>query len=86
MTDTGLGGFARFVMPLVTVVLLAGCAPSPHYDLIIRNGLVLDGSGSEAVEADVAIHDGRFVEIGDIHHSSKLWKTPKKPSKPYILG
>ena len=66
MTDTGLGGFARFVMPLVTAVLLAGCAPSPHYDLVIRNGLVLDGTGRDAVEADVAIHEGRFVEIGDI--------------------
>ncbi len=26
--------------------LLIGCEPRPHYDIIIRNGLLLDGSGN----------------------------------------
>lgn len=34
------------------------------YDVVIRNGKVLDGSGSPWVLADVAIKDGRFVKIG----------------------
>jgi N-acyl-D-amino-acid deacylase len=34
------------------------------YDLVIRNGQVLDGAGNPAIRADVAIKDGRFVRIG----------------------
>ena len=37
-----------------------------HYDLIIRNGLIVDGTGEKAYEGDVAISDGRIVEVGDV--------------------
>ncbi len=36
------------------------------YDVVIRNGCVLDGKGNPTVFADVAIKDGRFVKIGKI--------------------
>jgi len=36
------------------------------HDLVIRNGRVIDGSGAEARDADVAVHDGRIVELGHI--------------------
>ncbi len=36
------------------------------YDLVIRGGTVVDGTGADAREADVAIHDGRIVAIGEI--------------------
>lgn len=35
-------------------------------DLIIRQGTILDGTGSEAYQADLAIEKGRIVEIGRI--------------------
>lgn len=35
-------------------------------DLIIRGGLIVDGSGGEPFEADVAIRNGRIAAIGDI--------------------
>ena len=39
----------------------------PHaYDLVIRNGLVVDGSGAERFEADVAVADGRIAAIGAV--------------------
>ncbi|MDQ2937706.1 MAG: amidohydrolase family protein, partial [Acidobacteriota bacterium] len=38
----------------------------PTYDLVIRNGRVLDGAGNPWIAADVAIKDGRFVRIGKI--------------------
>ena len=39
----------------------------PHaYDLVIRNGLVVDGSGAERFEADVAVTDGRIAAIGAV--------------------
>jgi len=36
------------------------------YDLIIRNGTVIDGTGSERRKADVAVKDGRIAAIGNI--------------------
>ena len=39
----------------------------PHaFDLVIRNGLVVDGSGAERFEADVAVTDGRIAAIGAV--------------------
>jgi N-acyl-D-amino-acid deacylase len=36
------------------------------YDIVIRNGRVLDGAGNPCIFADVAIKDGRFVKFGKI--------------------
>jgi len=42
-----------------------------QYDLVIRNGRVLDGMGNPWIVADVAIADGRFVKIGTITGAGK---------------
>src|SRR5579863_8147657 len=34
------------------------------WDILIRGGLVIDGSGSPGLAADVAIHDGRIAAVG----------------------
>ena len=36
------------------------------YDVVIRNGHVLDGAGNPWIAADVAIDSGRFVKIGKV--------------------
>jgi adenine deaminase len=38
-------------------------AHAPEFDLIIRNGRVIDGSGSAAYNADVAIKGERIVKL-----------------------
>ncbi|MGQ9514925.1 MAG: N-acyl-D-amino-acid deacylase family protein [Thermoproteota archaeon] len=40
------------------------------YDVLLKSGIVVDGSGSEPFRADVGIEDGRIVEIGDLESSS----------------
>jgi N-acyl-D-aspartate/D-glutamate deacylase len=35
-------------------------------DLVVRNGLVVDGAGGEPFDADVAISRGRIVEVGTV--------------------
>ncbi len=36
------------------------------FDLIIRNGSVVDGTGSQPFTADVAIKDGVIVAVGTV--------------------
>jgi N-acyl-D-amino-acid deacylase len=35
-----------------------------QFDLVVRNGTVVDGTGGEPIEADVAVQDGRIVAVG----------------------
>ena len=41
------------------------------YDVVIRNGRVLDGGGNPWILADVAIKDGKFVRIGKVDGRGK---------------
>ncbi len=41
------------------------------YDLLIKNGTVVDGTGGPARRADVAIAEGRIVEIGKVGEGAK---------------
>src|SRR6516225_890865 len=45
-------------------------ASAASYDLIIRNGHVIDGSGSPWYAADVAVKDGRIAAIGRLGDAS----------------
>ena len=45
------------------VLFFVSCA---HYDTVIRNGVVYDGSGKPGVRADVGIRGDRIVRIGDL--------------------
>lgn len=52
-----------FLLPFLGV--LASCS-SPDYDVIIRNGLVYDGSGQSPVAADLGIKGDSIAAIGDL--------------------
>ncbi|HZT08826.1 MAG TPA: amidohydrolase family protein [Chloroflexota bacterium] len=41
------------------------------YDVLIRNGTIIDGSGLPAFHGDVAIRDGRIVEIGRVEGGAR---------------
>jgi N-acyl-D-aspartate/D-glutamate deacylase len=41
------------------------------YDIIIRGGTVVDGTGAPAFRADVAVQDGHIVEVGQVSGPAK---------------
>ena len=52
-------------MPILLPVLLFAAAATP-YDLIIRNGRIIDGTGSPWYGGDVAIRNGKIAAIGNL--------------------
>ncbi|PYS99857.1 MAG: D-aminoacylase [Acidobacteria bacterium] len=50
---------------------VAAQTSEPIYDIVIRNGRVLDGAGNPWIAADVAITNGKFVRIGKIGGKGK---------------
>jgi N-acyl-D-amino-acid deacylase len=59
-----LRGFGLAIVALVGLVL--PMLQAPAYDLVITNARVIDGTGSPARAADVAILNGRIARIGKI--------------------
>src|SRR5438045_7953889 len=52
---------------LICVALSAAGRQQPAtYDLLIRGGRVVDGTGSPGQPADIAIRDGRIAAMGNI--------------------
>jgi N-acyl-D-aspartate/D-glutamate deacylase len=41
------------------------------YDLVIKNGIVVDGTGAKRYQADVAIANGKVAEIGKVTEGAK---------------
>ncbi len=59
----------RFPRPaaVLCVILAAACAPSDQkFDLIVRGGQVVDGSGQPPQRADVGIVGDRINQVGDL--------------------
>ncbi len=63
---------ARIAAGVLLTGLIGGCAtsgpavPPASYDLIIRNGIVHDGSGLPGRRADVAVRGDRVVAVGSL--------------------
>jgi N-acyl-D-amino-acid deacylase len=51
---------------LILTVLLAGCARAPSYDVVIRGGTIVDGSGGTPYVGDVAIRGDSIAAVGRI--------------------
>ena len=41
-----------------------------EYDLIISGGTLIDGTGADAVKADLAVKNGKIERIGDLSQDS----------------
>jgi N-acyl-D-amino-acid deacylase len=50
----------------ILLVFLTGCSVTPDYDVVIRNGRIVDGSGSSAFRGDVGINSDTIALIGNL--------------------
>jgi N-acyl-D-amino-acid deacylase len=50
-------------------------SPEAEYDLLIRNGRVVDGTGRQAFKADVAVRGDRVVRVGAIPAAARATRT-----------
>ena len=60
-------------IPVLVVALLAfvPLARAEEFDLIIRHGRVVDGSGNPSFAADIAVRGGHIARIGSIDGTAK---------------
>jgi N-acyl-D-amino-acid deacylase len=58
----------RRLLGVAALLSLPASAPAvaQEYDIVIRNGRVLDGAGNPWIAADVAIRDGRIARVGHV--------------------
>jgi hypothetical protein len=54
-------------------------------DLVIRDGTVVDGTGSRRRHADVGIRDGRIVAVGQVEESARRTYALRRPGLPGSL-
>ncbi len=56
----------RLALGFAWFALLPPSLPAATFDLILRQGRVVDGTGNPAIHAEVAIKDGRIAAVGQI--------------------
>lgn len=56
----------RYIFTLFLFAFILSCQTNPNYDVIIRNGMVLDGSGKSAIKSDIGILGDTIAGIGDL--------------------
>jgi N-acyl-D-amino-acid deacylase len=54
---------------ILLLVLFSGCSSPEKYDVLIRNGLIIDGSGSPSFTGDVGINADTISRIGDLKNA-----------------
>jgi N-acyl-D-amino-acid deacylase len=61
----------------LSATLVATISHAETYDLLIRGGRVVDGTGNPAFQADVAVKDGRIAAIGKLAGDAKTVVTAR---------
>jgi len=60
----------RLLTGFSLLFFLSCCQSPPQYDLIIRNGLLYDGSGKAPVSQDIGIIDDKITTLGHLEDAS----------------
>ena len=68
---------SRYFRSLLIAALAVSClftasAAEVPYDIIIRNGHIIDGTGSPWYSGDIGIRDGRIAAIGNLSAGERI--------------
>jgi len=55
---------------MATLGLMVSCSVKKQFDIIIRNGMIIDGTGSPSMRKDIAILGDKIVAIDDLSQAS----------------
>ena len=59
----------KTLLRLLVLLVLTGCGYNNKYDVIIRNGVLYDGSGSASYKGDLAINADTIAALGSLKHA-----------------
>ena len=55
-----------YFLTLLITVNFFSCSDSGHYDIIIKNGSVIDGSGTHGMKTDIAIDGDKIIKLTNL--------------------
>jgi N-acyl-D-amino-acid deacylase len=55
---------------LIASLGFSSSSQTPEFDLLIKNGQIIDGSGARGYQGDLAIKGDRIVKIGNLHNAT----------------
>jgi len=56
----------NLTITLFFAILFFGCTPKEHYEVIIKNGNILDGSGNPSYTGDIGLNADTIAAMGDL--------------------
>ncbi len=62
--------YKHLVTFVLLLLLLVQCKPQPHYEVLIRNGLIVDGTGSPGYKGDLALNADTIAAIGNLENAT----------------
>lgn len=68
----------RNLLFLISLLVLYGCSPTETYDVLIKNGQLLDGSGNLSYIGDIGINADTIAAIGDLREKNGKLKINAK--------
>ena len=61
--------FNTILFTFISLGLLIGCSTSESYDVLIKNGQIIDGSGNTSFVGDIGINADTIAAIGSLNYA-----------------
>ena len=60
-----------FLLTITALIVSFSACRAADYDVIIRHGTIVDGTGKPGFTGDVAIHNGKIAAVGTVEGSAE---------------
>ncbi len=61
--------FNKQLFPLISILIICGCSSPETYDILIKNGQIIDGSGNALFIGDIGINADTIAVIGNLQNA-----------------